>query len=569
MILSRPVRASVATNLGGAADRRALGGLSHRLSVGCGAAVAAGGLVVLSGWTFGIARLKNLSPGAVSMKPNAAAALALCGVALAMCDRERGLSRARMAVGVVSATLAAAIGIVTLLEYASGASLGIDQLIFHDPARSAGTLSPGRMAVVTAIALVLSGSSLGFLLRGRVMTQQALAGAVTVIAVSALLGYLYGTDLTKPWGTTEISAYTVALLAALAIGLLAARPEGGFMGAVLSDTAGGLMARWLLLVAVIVLPALGALRLAGQHAGLYSARAGVGIMVLASLLVLVATVSVTAIRLNAFERERSLALERLAESDRRLRRALEHLIRVQENERRGLAIDLHDDALPALSGIALQLELVREGCREDHVREQLGQAEAELRAARVRLRHLMLDLIPDALEREGLASALRHRLEQMQKLNGLEYELHDHLVRAAVRRWRQAVLYRIALEALRNVTRHADAKLVRVELEHNRRPRQRRSHRRRSRLSTILRRGPGISACRSWPARTELAGGGHPDRFATGQGTNHCLLDSGQHQGGRSETSSTRLFQKTAAHGTDHCRGADLRPLASRRGRRR
>ena len=517
MILSRPVRASVATNLGGAADRRALGGFSHRLSVGCGAAVAAGGLVVLSGWTFGIARLKNLSPGAVSMKPNAAAALALCGVALAMCDRERGVSRARMAVGVVSATLAAAIGIVTLLEYASGASLGIDQLIFHEPARSAGTLSPGRMAVVTAIALVLSGSSLGFLLRGRVMTQQALAGAVTVIAVSALLGYLYGTDLTKPWGTTEISAYTVALLAALAIGLLAARPEGGFMGAVLSDTAGGLMARWLLLVAVIVLPALGALRLAGQHAGLYSARAGVGIMVLASLLVLVATVSVTAIRLNAFERERSLALERLAESDRRLRRALEHLIRVQENERRGLAIDLHDDALPALSGIALQLELVREGCREDHVREQLGQAEAELRAARVRLRHLMLDLIPDALEREGLASALRHRLEQMQKLNGLEYELHDHLVRqpsgvAA------AVLYRTALEALRNVTRHADAKLVRVELEHND-----------DRVNVVVTDDgvgfrpstprPGHLGLSIMASRTELAGGGIRIDSRPGQGS--------------------------------------------------
>jgi signal transduction histidine kinase len=465
MTVSQPLPANLSTDLDAGLEQRPFWGPPRRLSIACGVAVAAGGVVVLSGWMFGVARLKNLSPGAVSMKPNAAAALALCGVALAMCDRDHGVPPVRATVGMVAAMLAAAIGALTLLEYASGDSLGIDQLLFHEPPRSVGTVSPGRMAVVPAIALVLSGTSLALLLKGKVMAQQAVAGAVTVIAVSALLGYFYGTDLTKPWGTTEISAYTVTLLGVLAVGLLAARPEGGFMGTLLGDTAGGLMARWLLLVAVIVLPALGALRLAGQHAGLYTARAGVGIMVLASLLVLVVTVAVTAIRLNVFESERSLALKRLGDSDRRLRRALEQLLRVQENERRGLAIDLHDDALPALSGIGLQLELVREASQDDHVRDRLGQAEAELRAARVRLRHLMLDLIPAALEREGLASALRHRLEQMEELNGIEFELHDHLVRqpSAVA---AAVLYRIALEALRNVTRHADARLVRVEVRH-------------------------------------------------------------------------------------------------------
>ena len=432
MILSQPLRARLSTGLDRRVERRAIWSPLSQLSVACGAAVTAGGLVVLSGWTFGLARLKNLSPGAVSMKPNAAAALALCGLALVMCDRRHGPSRARAVVGVVAAALAAAVGILTLLEYIVGADLGIDQLLFHEPVWSAATVSPGRMAVVTAVALVLSASSLALLMKDKVMAQQAVAGAVTVIAVSALLGYAYGTDLTKPWGTTEISAYTVTLLGVLAIGLLAARPAAGFIGALLSHTTGGLMARWLLLVAVIVLPALGALRLAGQHAGLYSARAGVGIMVLASLLVLVVTVSVTAIRLNAFEGERSLALERLAESDRRLRRALEHLLRVQENERRGLATDLHDDALPALSGIGLQLELARGLSDNDEVRERLGDAEAELRAARIRLRHLMLDLIPDALEREGLGTALRHRLEQMEQLNGIEY--------AALRPPRQATV---------------------------------------------------------------------------------------------------------------------------------
>jgi len=463
MIVRRPLRVSPSAGLGGGARLLTRWVPSRSFSAGCGVAVAAGSLAVLTGWTFGIARLKNLSPGAVSTKPTAAVALALCGVALALSATERAGARVRTIVAMVGAGLAAAFGVVTLLEYATGADLGIDQLLFHEPAHSAGTSSPGRMALMTALALLLAGCSLVLAQQKKAMAQQVLAGGVTVIALSALLGYLYGADLTRPWGTTEVDAYTVGILTALAIGLLAATAEQGFVGALFGATPGGLTARSLLLVAVIVLPAIGGLRLAGQHWGLYNARTGVAIMVLASLLVLVATVSVTAIRLNALAGERSQALERLAESERRLQRALEHLVRVQENERRGLAIDLHDDTLPALSAIGLRLQMARDRCNDEEVREHLGQSEADLRAARVRLRHLMLDLIPDALEREGLGSALRHRLEQMKELNGIEYELHDRLGRQPSAAG-AAVLYRIALEALRNVSRHADAKLVRVDL---------------------------------------------------------------------------------------------------------
>ena len=463
MIQSHPLRPRARSSL------RPLGlslggrGSSRRVAVWCGGLVAASGVTVLCGWTFGIDRLKNLSPGVVSMKPNAAAALLLCGVGLTLRSSDRGASRVATVIATLCVGVAALIGAMTLLEYAVGADAGIDQLLFRQPPHASGTVAPGRMAVMTALGLVLASCSIALIPRRRVLAQQMLAGFVTALASSALLGYLYGTDLTRPWGTNEVSTFTVVVLTLLGIGLLVARPDRGFMGVLMGDSPGGLMARWMLAVAGVVLPALGVLRLAGQSAGLYSARAGVGIMVLASLLVLVVTVSLTAMRLNGLGNERLTALERLAESDRQLRRALEQLLRVQENERRGLATDLHDDALPALSGIGLQLELARDRCEDDDVRARLSESETQLRAARLRLRHLMLDLIPDALVREGLGSALRHRLEQMAKLNGIEYELDDRLAGQPPAR-AAAVLYRIALEALRNVARHANAKLVRVEL---------------------------------------------------------------------------------------------------------
>jgi len=487
------------------------------VAAGSGVAVAISGLAVLSGWALGIERLKNLSPGAVSMKPNAAAALALCGVALTVCVRRRRDSWPLAAITTALTMAAASIGALTLLEYATGSDLGIDQLFFGEIGRAVGTAGPGRMAIVTALGITLSACATALLPWARVLAEQLLAATVTVLAASALLGYAYGTDLTRPWGTNEVSAFTVGVLTLLGIGLLAARPHEGVIGALLADTPGALVARWLLALALVVLPILGALRLAGQRAGLYGPGAGVGIMVLASLLVLVLTVSWTATRLNALGKERSLALERLAQSDRRLRRALEHLLQVQENERRGLAIDLHDDALPTLSGIGLQLELARERCEAADTRSRLGRAEQELRAARIRLRHLMLDLLPDALEREGLAGALRHRLEQMAKLNAIDYELHDRFgiqpsAHAA------AVLYRIAREALRNVTRHANAAVVRVEL------------RRDDTLLTVTIADDGVGFQPSAPrpghlglsimsARAELVGGGVRIDSQPGRGT--------------------------------------------------
>ena len=268
---------------------------------------------MLSGWALDIERLKNLSPGTVSMKPNAAVALALCGCGLLACQRKLGDSRARSIAVMLAVAMVATIGGLTLIEYAFGTGLGIDQLLFHDhsAARSGAAGYPGRMAVATALALVLSAGALALIARGRAVAQQIAAGAVLTISLSAVLGYLYGADLTRPWGTTEISAYTVAVLTVLGVGLLTARSDAGLVGALFGNEPGGLMARWLLLAALIALPLLGLLRLAGQLAGLYSARAGVGIMVLASVMVLVVTVAITAARVNALGRQRSLALARI------------------------------------------------------------------------------------------------------------------------------------------------------------------------------------------------------------------------------------------------------------------
>lgn len=433
----------------------------------CGGLTALGGLLVLAGWAFDVRVLRSSTARMVSMKPNSALAFVLSGLALALAvatpPAQAVARRWWRALGAALIAVVGLIGALTVTEYAAGADLGIDQLLFHERGAAVATVAPGRMALFTAIAFMLAALSLAQVRRGSARLQQLAAGVVTLFGLTALLGYLYDIELARPPGSTQVALYSVIEFLVLGAGLFVARPSEAAAAAFVAEDAGGLMARRLLPVVLVGVPLLGALRLAGERARLFGALLGVGIMVLVSLVGLVLVVSLTAGLLGRLDRQRRRALEELAGSERRLRRTLELLVGAQDNERRRLASDLHDDALPMLAGVSLQLELARERSTEPAVQARLARAEEELRAGAARVRNLMFDLRPEALASQGPGAMLRQQLERMRELNGIDYELLDRLGRgpsAPV----AAVVYRIAVEALRNVAHHAQAEHVRVEL---------------------------------------------------------------------------------------------------------
>jgi PAS domain S-box-containing protein len=146
--------------------------------------------------------------------------------------------------------------------------------------------------------------------------------------------------------------------------------------------------------------------------------------------------------------ERHQAHERLVRLDEQRRWLLGRVVWAQEEERRRIAGEVHDDAIQTIAAARLML---------DHLEEAVS---SSLR----RLRTLVFDLRPAQLDDDGLAAALREYLAETARQGGFVAELRDDLEREPPPEAR-VIAYRICQEALTNVRVHARASRVEVHLE--------------------------------------------------------------------------------------------------------
>jgi signal transduction histidine kinase len=169
--------------------------------------------------------------------------------------------------------------------------------------------------------------------------------------------------------------------------------------------------------------------------------------------------------------EQKRAEEKLRRSLEILRRTMEErralLLRLeeaQEEERRRIAADIHDDSIQVISAADLRAQALAQRIVEPDLRAQALALHETLRDAVERLRHLLFELRPPALDRDGLAAALRQYLDQPWGGPAPTTELVDRLEAEPPPELR-ATLFRIAQEAITNVRKHAGATHLRVVLE--------------------------------------------------------------------------------------------------------
>ena len=145
------------------------------------------------------------------------------------------------------------------------------------------------------------------------------------------------------------------------------------------------------------------------------------------------------------------------------RRELAQLLETaQEEERRGIAADIHDDPIQVMSAVDMRLQLLL--ARPDRFdAHELGELAEELGSAIDRLRNLLFELRPVALDLEGLTPAIAMYLEHSAKETGWSWEVINELDDEPLPDARVS-FYRIAQEGVTNARKHANATHLDVRL---------------------------------------------------------------------------------------------------------
>jgi signal transduction histidine kinase len=153
--------------------------------------------------------------------------------------------------------------------------------------------------------------------------------------------------------------------------------------------------------------------------------------------------------------------ERRAEDHAARLQALSNtLLRVQEDERRALARELHDQIGQLLTGLRFQLEAARTAAPSQPLADALTLTGDLLRSVRA----LTLQLRPRVLDDLGLRPALEWQSRIFHEQTGISIDLELSLPTTRFVSELETTVFRMVQEALTNVARHSGAKVAAVTL---------------------------------------------------------------------------------------------------------
>jgi two-component system sensor histidine kinase UhpB len=156
----------------------------------------------------------------------------------------------------------------------------------------------------------------------------------------------------------------------------------------------------------------------------------------------------------------------LKEKMRLERKYLSQIIEAQENERRRISRELHDEIGQALYAIKLNLEMVDKDLPHTTpvIRGRLGEAKSLSSQTLTAMRQLSLDLRPTMLDDLGLIPTLRWYVQNFSKRLGIASNFETMGLEEKLSPQIETAFYRIVQESLNNIAKHAQADRVEISL---------------------------------------------------------------------------------------------------------
>jgi signal transduction histidine kinase len=163
--------------------------------------------------------------------------------------------------------------------------------------------------------------------------------------------------------------------------------------------------------------------------------------------------------------EKARLMEDLAQREEQVRRLAEHMLHVEEMERRRISRELHDEAGQSLLCIRLQIELIEQALpeSENEWRGKLREARDLTERTILEMRRLIAALSPAVLEQLGLGAALRQLVNRFQRLQTCRVKLQLSKM-GVLPQQLEIISYRLVQECFNNIGKHSSATNVNISL---------------------------------------------------------------------------------------------------------
>ena len=138
----------------------------------------------------------------------------------------------------------------------------------------------------------------------------------------------------------------------------------------------------------------------------------------------------------------------------------------QEEERRKISRELHDEAGQLLSTLKINLEMIGKQLPEglESIEQLVGKSKLLVDQSSLEIKRICTNLLPSVLESLGLEAALASYIDGFRKSYGIDTEFNSCQIKERLSFEIERVIYRVVQESLNNIAKHADATQLRVNL---------------------------------------------------------------------------------------------------------
>src|SRR6266566_4862739 len=141
------------------------------------------------------------------------------------------------------------------------------------------------------------------------------------------------------------------------------------------------------------------------------------------------------------------------------------IINAQEQERKRIARELHDETSQVLTSLLISLAILEESITTQEARDRIADTRKLAHQTLRAIRNLSIDLRPSALDDLGLLPALRWYVKEYSQKCSIEVEFVATGFKQRLPAEMETALYRIVQESLTNTARHANASKVLITMK--------------------------------------------------------------------------------------------------------